>query len=73
MHWNEDTLELELVATLSGKVSEASLQMLKQQDQLDAELRRLLKQGYSIDSLSAATGLAPDAIRKRAELDIDYL
>lgn len=73
MHWDEPTLiDLEVVATLSSQVSEASIEMLQRQDKLDAELRRLIRQGISIDALSDATGLSPDSIRLRTR-DIDYI
>lgn len=70
MAWNETTLyDLEMVATLSDKANEASIEMLKRDDQLTAELRRLARQGYSVDALSEASGLSPDAVRKRTDSD----
>ncbi len=70
MVWNETTLyELEMVATLSDKANEASIEMLKRHDALTAELRRLARNGISIDAMSEATGLSPEDIKRRTDSD----
>ena len=57
--------ELEVVATLSGRVIEASLAEQRVQDDLTRALRELLARGVPVDELSAESGLTPAAIRAR--------
>jgi hypothetical protein len=61
--------KLELVATLSTKVSTASIEMLRAHDVLTEELRKLAREGVSIDARSEATGLTPEEIRQRTDSD----
>lgn len=58
---------LDVVATLAENAISASLVELRKHDELTVGLRAALKQGANIDDLSAASGLTPEAIRKRAE------
>lgn len=68
MYWELED-QLELVATLSTAANSASIEMLKAHDNLSAELRRLAREGVSIDAMSEASGLSPEEIRKRTDSD----
>jgi hypothetical protein len=58
--------QLDVVATLAGDAIEASIAELRQRDRLTIALRAALRAGVSADELSAASGLTPDEIRRRA-------
>lgn len=63
---------LEVIATLSGDAINASLRELQKQDRLTLALRESLRNGVSIDDLSAASGLAPAEIRRRIERELTF-
>lgn len=62
MNWDFEN-ELEVVATLSEEARKASIEMTETYERLTAEVGKLAAQGVSIDALSAATGLSPEAIK----------
>lgn len=59
--------QLDVVATLTGDMLSASLDELRKEDELTVALRSFLRDGVSIDDLSAASGLLPSEIRRRCE------
>ena len=59
--------QLEVVATLAESAFEASIEELRKQDELIVAMRGMLKNGVSIDEISAATGLPPQEIRRRTD------
>lgn len=64
-HLVNDTFEneLELVATLRDEANKASFDAQELYVQLTTHVSKLRELGVSVDELSAATGLSPDAIR----------
>lgn len=58
---------LDVVASLSDRLVHASIEELKRRDDLTIALRSLLRDGASIDDLSAACGLTCAEIRRRVE------
>ena len=61
------TPTLEVVAQISAGSIRASIAELRERDRLTVALRSALRAGVSIDELSAASGLAPQDIRRRVE------
>lgn len=64
-HWDTDTFEteLELVATLRDEANKASVVAGDLYVELTTQVGKLRQLGVSVDELSAATGLSPEAIR----------
>lgn len=55
---------LEVVASLAGRVIEASITELRRRDDLSRAIKAATKMGVSIDELSNASGITPDEIGK---------
>lgn len=64
--------QLEVVSTLRDRQIEASIRELKQSDELTIALRHSLRNGVSIDALSDASGLTPEAIRARIQRELHF-
>lgn len=62
--------ELDVVATLAGRVIQSSIEDLRRRDELTIALRAMMKQGASIDDLSAASGLTPEDIKRIVESEL---
>ena len=71
--------QLDVVATLAGDAIKASIAELRQRDRLTIALRAALREGVSVEELSAASGLPPREVRRRVaaalfiEDDLDEL
>ncbi len=65
--------QLEVVAMLADNQMAASIEELKKRDRLTLALRGYLREGVTIDDLSAATGLTPDEIRRRVDGELNIL
>jgi uncharacterized protein YerC len=63
---------LDVIATLRDRQIEASIAELRQVDELTLALRHSLRMGVSINDLSSASGLSPQAIRARVERELNF-
>jgi hypothetical protein len=62
--------QLEVVATLRDRAIKASVEQMRANDELIVGVRQAMKNGVSIDELSEASGLSPQAISRRlSEID----
>lgn len=62
--------QLDVVTTLRDRNIEAQVAQLVREDELTIALRSMLKMGADINSLSEASGLTVDEIRKRVDRDL---
>ena len=64
--------QLDVIETLRDDAIKASIAQMRSHDALLVAVRQALKSGVSIDELSEASGLSPQAIRARlSEVDED--
>lgn len=63
---------LDVVATLSERAIKARLAEMREDDKLTVAIRQMLRQGVSVNDISAATGLTCQNILKRTERELHF-
>lgn len=62
--------QLNVIATLSGRVIEARVDELRRDDELTMALRQMHKHGATLDELSEACGLTTAEIQRRMDSEL---